>query len=177
MHWLYGGYLALLGPFLPYLRLRAGVHERARQLERSLPAAIDLCALCMGAGSDFPTALGFLVDELGPPHLVCRTELARVLDDLVLGSTRVAALRALAERTASRAVHTFVAAVCLAEEKGTPLVETLSIQARVLRQERSVRAEEQAARAGVKMMAPMLLLVMSLMLLVFGPFLVNGAGL
>jgi tight adherence protein C len=177
MHWLYGGYLAALGPFLPVLRLCATVHARARQLERSLPAAIDLCVLCMGAGSDFPAALGFAVDELGPPHLVCRGELARVLDDLVLGSTRVAALRALAERTESRAVHTFVAAVCLAEEKGTPLVGTLSIQARVLRQERSVRAEEQAARAGVKMMAPMLLLVMSLMLLIFGPFLVNGAGL
>jgi hypothetical protein len=46
-----------------------------------------------------------------------------------------------------------------------------------LRLRRSVRAEELAARASVKMMLPLLLLVSSLMLVIFGPFIVTGGGL
>jgi tight adherence protein C len=177
VYWLHAPGLALLGGSLPALRLHGRVYERAAALERSLPGAMDLCVLCMGAGGDFPAALAFVVEELGAGHAVCREELARVLDDLTLGATRLAALRDLGERTASASARAFVAAVCQAEQRGTPLADTLSIQARLLRQERSVRAEEQAARAGVKMMLPMLLLVMSLMLIIFGPFIVNGAGL
>jgi tight adherence protein C len=177
VHGAVGVVLALLGASLPALRLHASVRERASALERSLPGAMDLCVLCMGAGGDFPAALAFVVEELGAGHAVCRDELARVLDDLALGATRLSALRELGERTASSSARAFVAAVCQAEQRGTPLAEVLSIQARVLRQHRSVRAEEQAARAGVKMMLPMLLLVMSLLLLIFGPFVVNGAGL
>jgi tight adherence protein C len=177
LHPSYALYLACVGPYLPFARLSSVARQRAHELERSLPNAMDLCVLCMGAGSDFPQALRFVVDDMRAADTVCHEQLSRVLDDLALGSTRVHALSAMAERTTSQAVREFVAAVCQSEQKGTPLVDSLAIQACTLRAQRSVRAEELAARASVKMMLPMLLLVMSLLLVIFGPFVVSGGGL
>jgi tight adherence protein C len=171
------GLVLLLGLGLPVARVHALAKERAKQLERSLPSAMDLCVLCMGAGSDFHAALSFVVRDLGAAHEVCREELVRVLDELGLGRTRVQALSALGERTGSRAVRDFVAAICQSETKGTPLVEALSIQAGTLRQRRSVLAEEAAAKASVRLMFPLMLMVGCLMLLVFGPFIVTGMGM
>lgn len=167
----------LLTGWLPLARVRFEARRRAQLLERSLPVAMDLCVLCMGAGADFPGALRFVVEEIGASHIVCRAELARVLEELQLGRTRLEALTGLAARTESAAVRELVAALCQSEEKGTPLIAALTIQSSTLRQRRSVRAEELAARAGVKMMIPLMLLVASLLLIVFGPLLTTGTGL
>ena len=163
--------------WLPIGRVRAQARERAKQLERSLPTAMDLCVLCMGAGADFPGALRFVVGELGAAHAVCREELTQVLDELALGRTRIEALADLAQRTGSAPVREFVASICQSEEKGTPLIDALTIQSTTLRQRRSVRAEELAAQAGVKMMLPLMLLVLSLLLIIFGPIITTGTGL
>lgn len=163
--------------FMPLLDVRAKAKQRAKELERSLPSAMDLCALCMGAGADFPQSLRFSIQDLGAAHAVCLDELGRVLDELALGRTRVEALSAMGERTDSHAVKEFVSAICQSEEKGTPLVEALTIQANTLRQRRSVLAEEMAAKAAVKMMFPVMLMVAAIFLIVLGPMIVNGTGL
>ncbi|MFT3928086.1 MAG: type II secretion system F family protein [Myxococcales bacterium] len=166
-----------LAAVMPVMRLRQAATERAKQLERSLPNAIDLCVLCMGAGADFPAALRFVVAEMGAAHAACREELAHVLDELALGRTRVESLTALAQRTDSCAIRDFVAAVCQSDIKGTPLVSALDIQAGTLRQRRSVLAEEAAAKAGVRLMLPMMLMVVCVLLIVIGPFIVTGMGM
>ncbi len=162
---------------LPALRLRGIAHERAKAMERSLPSAMDLCVLCMGAGTDFPSALGLAARELGVGHEICREELVTVLEQLALGRTRVEALEDLSARSGSQTVQKFVAMVCQSETKGTPIVEALTIQSATLRQRRSVLAEEMAAKAGVRMMLPLMLMVGSVLLVIFGPFIVNGIGL
>jgi tight adherence protein C len=63
-----------------------------------------------------------------------------------------------------------------AEEKGNPLAEVLQIQATMLRMRRSVAAEESAARAGVLMMGPLMLIFATIMLIILGPFAVNIAS-
>lgn len=169
--------LLLLTLLMPLLQVRATAKQRAKELERSLPSAMDLCALCMGAGADFPQALRFSLQDLGGAHVVCLDELGRVLDELSLGRTRVEALSAMGQRTDSHAVKEFVSAICQSEEKGTPLVDALTIQATTLRQRRSVLAEEMAAKAAVKMMFPVMLMVGAIFLIVLGPMIVNGTGL
>jgi len=59
--------------------------------------------------------------------------------------------------------------VVQAEEKGTPLADVLRVQARMLRMRRSVRAEEAAARAGLLMMIPLLMVFACVFLLLLGP--------
>jgi tight adherence protein C len=156
------------------VRVRDACQVRARGLERGLPAAMDICILCMGAGADFPAALRFAVRELSTIHPVCTEELAMVLEELTLGRTRVVALTHLGERTASLAIRDFVAAVCQSEEKGTPVVEALTLQASALRQKRSIMAEELAAKTAVRLTVPLMMTLACVMLLLFGPFIVRG---
>jgi len=91
------------------------------------------------------------------------------LQSLQLGRTRRRALEELAERVPSDAVVEFVGAVVQAELRGSPLVEVLRIQAEVSRRKRSVRAEELAAKAGVAMMGPLVLVFLAILLLIVAP--------
>lgn len=163
----------VLGAWLPFLQVRSEAKNRIKQIERGLPAAIDLAALCMGAGLDFPGALRQVASHWGrrdPLH----EELTRILRQLELGRTRRQALEELELRCPGEAVRSFVGAVIQAEEKGTPLAEILQIQATMLRMRRSVKAEEAAARAGVMMMGPLVLLLGSILLVLVGPFVVSA---
>jgi tight adherence protein C len=70
-------------------------------------------------------------------------------------------------------VREFVASVVQAEERGSPLDEVLRIQAESSRERRSVRAEEAAARAGVKMFGPILIIFSVVMMLILVPLLMG----
>jgi tight adherence protein C len=173
-HWQAVG-IALAGA-APFLRVRAEVSQRLRRIARALPPAIDLLALTMGAGLDFTGALELLVRELHDQRDPLVSELERVLHELALGRTRYQALASLAQRAPCLAVRDFVGAVSQAEQKGNPLAEVLGIQARTLRMRRSVAAEEAAARASVWLVLPMTLLLGAVLLVMLGPFIVNGLG-
>ncbi|MBN1656259.1 MAG: type II secretion system F family protein [Deltaproteobacteria bacterium] len=166
-----------LGAYLPILQLKSSIRRRFKEVSRCLPAEIDLAALCMSAGCDFPGALKLIVDHAPSRMSAVEEEFSRILQELEVGHTRKQALEAFAERLPTEAVRNFVGAVIQAEERGNPLAEVLQIQARVLRMHRSVAAEEAAARAGVLMMIPLFLLLCSILLVLFGPFIVNGIGL
>jgi tight adherence protein C len=155
------------------LQLDLEVRRRRKEVDRQLPSAIDLLSLCVGAGSDFPSAVRFVLSE-GAASGVLEHELEHVLQELELGHTRHKALSSLAERIPTDAVRDFVNSVCQAEAKGNPLAEVLEIQARMLRMRRSVAAEEAAAKAGVKMLLPLVLLMLCIMLILFGALMVKG---
>ena len=166
----------LLGLALPNIQLRETAQRRAKEIARALPQAIEVAAMCMGAGLDFPGALRLVLQSRGRATSTLADELSWVLDELDLGHTRREALLSFAERVPSEAVRDFVNAVIQAEQKGNPLARVLQIQGRMLSMRRSVAAEEAAARAGVMMIIPMVLLVACIMLLLIGPFIVRGVG-
>jgi tight adherence protein C len=165
---------ALFGVALPNLQLSSIIAARLKVAARALPAAIDVAALCMSAGADFPQALRLVVQ--GNDDLIAR-ELGHVLSMLEVGRTRRVAFEELALRLPAPAVCDLVRALIQADEKGNPLVEVLQNQARMSRMRRSVAAEEAAARAGVLMIVPLMLLMGTILLLLLGPFIATGAGL
>jgi tight adherence protein C len=71
-------------------------------------------------------------------------------------------------------VRTFVANVVQAEQRGTPLVEILAIQADVARTRRFQTAEKIAGRAGVMVLLPLMLIFMATILVLFGGLIVKG---
>ena len=162
-----------IGFYMPYLQLTGVRSERFKAVNRSLPTAIDLAALCMGAGLDFPGALRQVVDKASSREVVLVEELNRILQELELGHTRRKALEGLAERVPTEAVKDFVGTVVQAEEKGTPLAEVLTIQARMLCMRRSVMAEEGAAKAGMMMMGPLMMMFLCVLAILIGPFVVK----
>jgi tight adherence protein C len=162
-----------LGGILPYVRATGEVQRRFKEVNRSLPGAIDLASLCMGAGLDFPGSIRQIVDKYGRKNALIE-EFAFILQELELGRTRRQALENFADRVPTEAVRDFVGTVVQSEEKGNPLAEVLRIQANMLRMRRSVMAEESAARAAVMMMGPLMLIFCAIILVLLGPFIVNS---
>lgn len=162
---------------LPWLRVRGVRLARMQAISRALPGAIDICALCMNGGLDFTASLEQFIAQAADPQGPLVEELRQVLRAMTLGSTRSQALQALAEAAPIPSVRQLVEAIIQGERKGTPLVEVLTIQARALRQSRSVAAEEAAARAAALLVLPLLLLMGCVMLIMIGPFAVEGFGL
>lgn len=167
---------AAFGAILPMLQVQEIVRKRIKDVSRGLPHAIEIAAMCMGAGLDFPGSLRQLTQPGKGAKSALAEEFATILEELDLGHTRREALLAFADRVPTDAVRDFVNAVIQAEQRGNPLARVIQVQGRMLNMRRSVAAEEAAARAGVLMIGPMVLLVMCILLLLMGPFFVKGIG-
>ena len=159
----------VLGAMLPVFRVKAVASARASSVTRSLPGVIELAAMCMGAGLDFPRALRRIVESAADSSQAIIEELRRVLQELDLGHTRRAAMAAFSERVPSDEVRELVNSVVQSEEKGTPLARVLTIQARTLRLRRSVAAEETASEAALMLIGPMSLIFLCVIALLLGP--------
>ena len=166
---------AIVGGYVPKSRLDAEIALRFKQVNRSLPVAIDLAALCMGAGLDFPGSIRQYVEKAGIRDAL-HEEFSRILQELELGRTRRQALENFAWRAPTNSAKDFVSSVVQAEAKGNPLVDVLRTQARMLRMSRSVMAEEAAANAAVKLMGPLMLIFVAIILVLLGPFIVQATG-
>ena len=165
--------LPLLGLGIPHAMVNEARGERQKAVRRGLPGAIDLAAMCMVGGLDFPGALSMIVKNSGDDDIVAQ-ELRQMLTSLDLGHTRRQALMDLERRVPIETVRTFARAVIQAEEKGNPLVEVLQVQAKISRMQRSILAEEAASRAGILLILPMVMLLGCVILLLMGPFLSGG---
>jgi len=153
------------------VRLKSLAAERLLVLSHQFPAVIELTALAMNAGSDLPSALTKIAARQTG---AVADELRQLLLALEMGLTRRAALLALEERCPVDEVRDLVRAVLIAEKKGASVTAALMQQAQTSRQRRSVRAEESAARAGVLLMLPLMLLMGCVLILLVGPLVCRG---
>jgi tight adherence protein C len=157
------------GAIAPFMTISSTAADRFRDVNRRLPYAIDLLALGMGAGLDFPSAVRQVVEKSGAPNDPIVEEFTLILQGLQVGRTRRQALEDFATRVPSDAVKEFVGSVVQAELRGNPVANVLRIQAEVSRQRRSVRAEEAATKAGVAMVGPLMLVFVAILLLIVSP--------
>ena len=144
---------AALGYLVPWTWLHDRAQRRLRVLARTLPFYLDILTLAVEAGANVTSALQHAVDK-GPGGPLA-DELQRVLRDVRAGRTRAEAMRALSDRLALPAIANWVGAVLAAEKQGASLGPILRAQAEQRRMERFVRAEQQALKAPVKMLFPL----------------------
>lgn len=172
-----GGPTALLGftvgAIIPLARIQSMAQQRLLRVSRALPSAIDLLALSMSAGLDFPRAVRQVIEKSSNPSDPLIEEFMLIQQNLGLGKTRKQALLEFSERVPAETVIEFVNAVIQAEERGNPLAEFLTIQASTSRTRRSVRAEKLASKAGAAMLVPLILVFMSVLALLLGPVLLS----
>jgi len=164
----------------PWVRVLAVSRSRARSVGRALPGAVDLAAMCMSAGLDFPGSLRRIVESAAEPSDPIIEEFTRVLRELDLGHTRKNALLGFAARVPTDQVREFVNSVVQAEDKGSPLASVLTIQAQTQRLRRSIAAEETASEAALMLLGPMTLIFLCVIVLLLGPvavrFMTGGLG-
>jgi tight adherence protein C len=156
-----------------HLTVSNAAAARMKSISRDLPHAIDLLSLAVGAGLDLPGALAQVIAKSGNTSAPLVEELSLLLSSLNFGRTRRQALEEFARRAPCDAVVEFVTATIQAEQRGTPVSAVLQIQAGVARQRRSTRAEEVAAKAGVRLLMPLALVFLSVLILVVSPIVVK----
>lgn len=163
-----GGVLTVVTGFVLRRRLAAQAHYRLWSIKRRLPFLLDLLTLLMEAGATFMNALKEGVHEFRD-HAVGQ-EFGRVLAEMNMGKSRTAALESLKARLADDEITSIVGSIIQGENLGTPLALLFRTQADVLRVKRTQRAETLAGEAGVKMLAPAVLIMAATVLIILGPF-------
>ena len=150
--------LCVVGVSIPHMVVDNARVERFRAINRGLPYAIDLMALSMSAGLDFPGALSQVVHK-AKANEALKDELGYILQQFHLGRTRAQVLKELSARVPIEAVSEFVHALLQAEERGTPVANALEIQASTARVRRANLAETAASDMRGKMVLPTMMII------------------
>jgi tight adherence protein C len=162
--------LAALGYFLPNAFLARRIAYRKREIFENFPDAIDLITVCVEAGLGLDAALARVGEEMHMKSPILGEELHLLNLELRAGSSRERALRNLALRTGVEEIDTLVAMLVQSDRFGTSVADSLRVHADSLRTKRRLRAEEAAAKIGVKLLFPLIFLIFPSMLLVLlGP--------
>jgi tight adherence protein C len=157
----------VLGYYFPRMYLESTITRRQTNIRKALPDALDLLTICVEAGLGFDSAMSKVTEEW---ENELSSAFGRVIQEIRLGKLRRDALRDMAERIGISEMTSFVAAVIQSEQLGVSMSRVLRIQADQMRMRRRQRAEEQARKAPVKMMIPLVFLIFpSILIVLLGP--------
>jgi tight adherence protein C len=154
---------ALGGFLLPDVLLVNKAKRRQEDIRYDLPDTIDQLLISVEAGLSFDAALARVARTGRGPFA---DELQRVVQDVGLGMSRVAALEDLLDRTDVSELREFVLALKQADMHGLSIGRILRVQSEELREKRKQRAEEKAHKIPVKMTIPLVLCILPTLVLV-----------
>jgi len=170
---LFAGIIVLwaAGFMYPDILVNRKIEDRQKEISRKLPDVLDLLVISVEAGLGFEQALDRTCTAV-PGAL--STEFRRTLHEIRIGSTRADALRAMAERTDVQELRTFILAMLQADTFGVSISRLLRSQADEMRIRRRLRAQEQAQKAPVKMLFPLVFCIFpSIFVVILGPAMIN----
>lgn len=160
-----------VGLFLPGYYLRLKSKTRCRLALRELPDVLDLLTVSLEAGLGFDSAIGKMV---GKKHGVLAEEFQHCLEEIRLGKTRREALTGIKERLELDEMKVLISSILQAEKLGIGLVQVLRIQSQEVREQRKQRAEEEAMKAPIKMLFPLVLFIFpSIFIVLLGPAIIQ----
>lgn len=144
-----------LGYLLPGMALGRLAGRRQHRIRLGMPDALDLLVVSVEAGLGLDQAIQRVGEEIAFAHSDLADELKLVNLELRAGKGRTDALRALAERTGVDDLASLVAMLVQTDRFGTSVAQSLRVHAETMRTKRRQRAEEAAAKTGVKMVFPL----------------------
>jgi tight adherence protein C len=145
----------VLGFFYPQSWLDGKIKARQSDVQKAMPDALDLLTICVEAGLGFDAAMS-KVSEKWENEL--SLAFARAIREVQLGKVRREALKDMADRIDLPEMTSFVAAIIQSEQLGVSMARVLRIQSEQMRMKRRQRAEQEAHKAPVKMLLPMVFL-------------------
>jgi tight adherence protein C len=172
------GVIILLGIFgialayyLPHYYLNKKMKYRNRLALRELPDFLDLLTVSLEAGLGFDSAISKVVSK---KEGILNIEFRRCLEEIRLGKTRREALSGIKNRLTLDEVNSFISSIIQAEKLGIGMVQVLRVQCADVREQRKQRAEEEAMKAPIKMLFPLVLFIFpSLFIVLLGPAIIN----
>ena len=167
---LMGFVMALMGYVFPNLVLRVKIRRRQEEIAGGLPDALDFLVICVEAGLSLNSALIRVGQELQLRSKAFGEELLMVNQEMRTSISREQAFRNLSERNQNKDLKILTGAIIISDRLGTNIADTLRVQSDSLRTRVRQRAEEQAAKAGLKMLFPLVFFIFpSLFIVILGP--------
>jgi tight adherence protein C len=150
---------AAIGYVAPAMGLARIAKKRQHRIQLSLPDALDLLVVSVEAGLGLDQAMARVGQELTLAHPELSSELRLTNLELLAGRGRADALKNLADRTGVEDLRSLVAMLVQTDKFGTSVANSLRVYSETLRTKRRQRAEEAAAKTGVKMVFPLVLCI------------------
>jgi tight adherence protein C len=144
-----------VGYVLPGMALARLAKRRAHKIRLALADALDLLVVSVEAGLGLDQALSRVGSELAFAYPQLSDELKLINLELRAGKPRAEALRNLADRTGVDDLSSLVTMLIQTDKFGTSVAQSLRVYSETLRTKRRQRAEEAAAKTGVKMVFPL----------------------
>jgi tight adherence protein C len=148
-----------VGYILPGMVLARLAKRRAHRIRLSLADMLDLLVVSVEAGLGLDQALSRVGEELKFAYPELSDELRLINLELRAGKARSEALRNLADRTGVDDLSSLVTMLIQTDKFGTSVAQSLRVYSETLRTKRRQRAEEAAAKTGVKMVFPLVLCI------------------
>jgi tight adherence protein C len=164
----------LFGFLAPSFYLDSKVNERQRIIRNAFPDAVDQLIVCTEAGLGLDTGLQRVAKDTLLTNEIMGYELGLVNAELSAGVDREQALKNLVNRTGVEEIRGLVSALSQSMRFGTSIGSTLRIFAEELRDKRMQRAEEEAAKLGIKMLFPLAFCFFpGIFIVILGPALIS----
>ena len=147
------------GYLLPGMALARRAKARAHKIRLALADMLDLLVVSVEAGLGLDQAIQRVGSELAFAYPELSDELRLINLELRAGKARAEALRNLADRTGVDDLSSLVTMLIQTDKFGTSVAQSLRVYSETLRTKRRQRAEEAAAKTGVKMVFPLVICI------------------
>jgi tight adherence protein C len=164
----FGGMIAaaLLGYILPPQVMHRLVRRYRQKLQDALPDTVDLLGIVLGTGLALDQAMMRVSEEMQFIYPELANEFGTVVMQVRAGQERQVAFQRLVRRTGIEDLKSLAAMIIQSERFGTSLSQALKVYADALRQKRRLRAEAAVAKAGIKMLFPIIIFILPVLFII-----------
>jgi tight adherence protein C len=161
------GVMTFFGLYGPRIVIGGRIKRRQKAIWRSLPDAFDLITASVEAGLGIDAAFTRVIEKVTGPFA---EELTRTMREIQMGRSRREAFLDMADRTGVDELRQLINAIVQAEAMGISIGGVIRVQTGVIRTKRRQKAEEQAFKAPIKMVFPLVFFIFpSIMIVIGGP--------
>ncbi|MFC4799974.1 type II secretion system F family protein [Neobacillus sp. GCM10023253] len=169
--WMYAIVLGILGLRFPVFYLGKKKKARIIEINKSMPDFFDTVNLLLEAGMGLDLALAEVSKQIKGP---LSDEFHQVLEDMKLGKSRREAFYELRKRVPSESLQSIITSIIQADQLGIGMAKVLGNLTLRIREQRREAAREQAMKAPVKMLFPMVIFILpALFIIILGPFAIH----
>jgi tight adherence protein C len=164
-------FFAAIGWFLPTFVIQRRAESRLFRIDRGMPELIDLLVVSVEAGLSLSAALQLAGERMQGP---LGDELRIVLQEQRMGLSPVQALENMVGRCPTPAVEAFARAMVQGQVLGVSVGQILRSLAIEMRKRRRALIEQQAQKAPIKMLFPLVFMIFpALFVVILGPAVVS----
>jgi tight adherence protein C len=164
-------FFAFIGWFAPGFVVQRRAESRLHRIDRSMPELIDLLVVTVEAGLSLSAAMQLAGERMKGP---LGDELRIVLQEQRMGLSPVQALANMEGRCPTPAVEAFARAMTQGQLLGVAIGQIMRNLAIEMRKRRRAQVEQQAQKAPIKMLFPLVFMIFpALFVVILGPAIVS----